>query len=134
MLKTIEQSVHFPISAETLYDIYLDPKRHAAVTGAPVKVSAKAGSKFAAFDGMLSGVTLATIPGKLIVQRWRSNQFHDGDLDSILILTFVQDGKRGRIDLVHVNVPEHDHDGVNDGWAKYYWKPLRAYLKRHGGR
>lgn len=129
MLRTIEQSVYFPASAQLLYDIYLDPERHAAFTGAPVKISAKSGSKFSAFDGMLSGETIATIPGKLIVQRWRSSQFKPEDLDSVLILTFVQGGKRGRIDLVQVNVPEHDHDGVNNGWEKYYWKPLRDYLK-----
>src|SRR5579862_8788556 len=129
MLKTIEHSVRFAASARELYGIYMDPGCHAAVTGAPVKISAKANSKFAAFDGMLTGVTLFTIPGELIVQRWRSMMFHDGDLDSILILRFVQEAKHGRIDLVHANVPAHDYVGVNEGWEKYYWKPLRKYLK-----
>jgi activator of HSP90 ATPase len=129
MLKTIEQSVRFSATARELYDIYLNPARHAAVTGAPVKISPKPGGKFTAFDGMLTGLTLFTIPGEMIVQRWRSCMFHAGDLDSILILRFIQDGKRGRIDLVHANVPKHDHAGVTKGWEKYYWKPLRAYLK-----
>jgi activator of HSP90 ATPase len=129
MLKTIEQSVRFPATAQVLYDIYLSPARHAAVTGFPVKISPKSGSKFTAFGGMLTGSTLLTIPGQLIVQRWRSQMFHDSDLDSILILRFIPDGKRGRIDLVHANVPKHDHTGVTKGWEKYYWKPLRAYLK-----
>jgi activator of HSP90 ATPase len=132
MLKTIEQSVRFPATARELYDIYLDPARHQAVTGAPVRISAKAGGRFSAFDGMLSGVTLAAVPGQLIVQRWRSNMFKDADGDSVLVLRFVQEGKRGRIDLVHANVPAHDHAGVTAGWEKYYWKPLRAYLK--GGK
>jgi activator of HSP90 ATPase len=129
MLKTIEQSVRFSAGAQELYDIYVDPARHAAVTGAPVKIGAKAGSKFSAFDGMLSGTMLFTVPGQLIVQRWRSCIFHEGDLDSILTLRFLQDGKRGRIDLVHANVPKHDFVGVSEGWEKYYWKPLRGYLK-----
>jgi activator of HSP90 ATPase len=132
VLKTIEQSVRFSAAARELYDIYLDPVRHAAVTGFPVKISAKPGSKFAAFDGMLAGSTLLCIPGELIVQRWRSCMFHDADPDSILILRFVQDGRYGRIDLVHANVPRHDHAGVTEGWKKYYWKPLRAYLKKLG--
>src|ERR1035437_5463456 len=112
MLKTIEQSIRFSASARELYDIYLDPRRHAAVTGAPVKISAKPNSKFTAFNGMLAGTTLFAIPGQLIVQRWRSENFYDSDLDSILILRFVQDGKRGRIDLVHPTVPLQDHAGV----------------------
>jgi len=121
--------VSFAASAQELYDIYLDPIRHAAVTGAPVKISSKPGSKFSAFGGMITGTMLATIPGQLVVQRWRSCVFHDTDIDSILVLRFVQVGKRGRIDLVHVNVAAHDHAGVTAGWGKYYWKPLRAYLK-----
>jgi activator of HSP90 ATPase len=129
MLKTIEQSVRFSASAHQLYEIYLDPVRHAQVTGAPVKISGKPGSKFSAFDGMLSGATLATIPGHLIVQRWRSSEFRKTDIDSVLVLTFVQERKHGRIDLVHVNVPAHDYAGVKSGWPKYYWKPLNAYLK-----
>ncbi len=130
MTKTIEQSVRFPASARELYEIYLDAKRHAAFTGAPVKISSKPGSKFAAFNGMLSGMTLSTIPGKQIVQRWRSNHFKGSDPDSILVLNFVQDGTKGRIDLAHVNVPKQDHAGVTKGWKKYYWQPLTEYLKK----
>ncbi|MGA2582351.1 MAG: SRPBCC domain-containing protein [Tepidisphaeraceae bacterium] len=129
MTPTIQQSVHFPASVKELYDIYMDPRKHSAFTGGPVKISPKPGSKFDAFGGMLSGVTLAAIPGKLIVQRWRSHLFHATDPDSILILYFTQTGKRSRIDLAHVNVPKHDHKGVTDGWKKYYWDPLRKYLK-----
>ena len=57
--------------------------------------------------------------------------FKATDLDSILILTFTQEGKQGRIDLVHVNVPEQDYKGVSEGWQKYYWTPLRGYLNKH---
>jgi len=130
MTKPIVQTAKFPASAQELYDIYLDPKRHSAFTGGPVKISSKPGSKFDAFDGMLSGATVAVIPGKLIVQRWRSTHFNPIDLDSILILTFSQEGKQGRIDLLHVNVPVQDYKGVTNGWKKYYWTPLRAYLKK----
>jgi activator of HSP90 ATPase len=131
MTKPIVQTAKFPASAKDLYDIYLDPKRHAAFTGGPVKISPKPGSKFDAFKGMLSGSTIAVVPGKMIVQRWRSMHFKKSDLDSILVLTFSQEGKQGRIDLVHVNVPVHDYKGVTTGWKKYYWMPLRAYLKKH---
>jgi activator of HSP90 ATPase len=129
MTKPIVQSITFNTSAKELYGIYMDPKRHAKVTGAPVKISSKPGSKFTAFGGMLWGSTLVAIPSKLIVQRWRSENFNKTDLDSILVLEFSQEGSEGRIDLVHVNVPEQDHAGVTNGWKKYYWEPLRKYLK-----
>lgn len=132
MPKPIIQSVTFPATASQLYKMYIDPKQHAAFTGSPVKISPKPGSPFTAFNGMLTGSTLLTVPGKLIVQCWRGSHWKKTDLDSTLILTFVQDGNRGRIDLVHVNVPHHDHAGVTSGWKTYYWQPLLAHLKIAG--
>ncbi|MGA3068170.1 MAG: SRPBCC domain-containing protein [Tepidisphaeraceae bacterium] len=130
MTKPIVQSVKFAASAMELYELYMDPKRHAAFTGGgKVKISAKPGSPFSAFDKMLSGSTLLAVPGKLIVQRWRSHIFKETDPDSILVIYFRQDGKQGRIDLTHVNVPPHDHAGVTQGWKTYYWEPLAKYLR-----
>jgi hypothetical protein len=33
-----------------------------------------------------------------------------------------------------VNVPAHDHQGVTEGWKKYYWNPWRVYLAKRQGR
>ena len=130
MPKTIQQSVTLPARAAALYRMYLDPRRHAAITGAPVKIGARPGSRFRAFNGALSGKILLTRPGRMIVQSWRSTGFAAADIDSTLILTFWPRGKSGRIELVHVNVADRDVRGVTQGWPKYYWKPWRAYLQR----
>ena len=49
------------------------------------------------------------------------------------MLRFAPQGKKGRIDLIHVNVPDHDYSGVTKGWRKYYWKPWREYLAKRRG-
>ena len=67
MTRPIIQSVSFPATAKQLFKLYMNPKLHAAFTGAPVKISPKPNSPFTAFGRMLSGTTLLTIPGKLIV-------------------------------------------------------------------
>jgi activator of HSP90 ATPase len=128
MPKTIRQTVTLPARAARLYAMYLDPKAHAAITGAPVKISRRPGSPFSAFHGAISGKTLVAVPGKLIVQSWRSSHFKKSDLDSILVLTFSSAGRRGRIKLVHVNVADRDADGVRRGWKAYYWMPWRRHL------
>ena len=130
MPKTIQQTVTLPATAAELYRIYLSPKSHAAITGAPVKIGSKPGSAFRAFNGALSGRMLCTRPGRMIVQTWRSTNFGPEDLDSTLVLTFWPRGKSGRIQLVHVNVADRDVRGVTEGWKKYYWKPWRAYLTK----
>ena len=128
MRSVITQSVVLPAPAEDLYAMYLNPARHAAITGAPVTISAAPGSEFHAFEGRLNGMMLITIPSRLVVQSWRSMKFNHDDPDSTLILAFVPEGEDGRIDLVHLDVPAHDYQGVTEGWETYYWTPWRRFL------
>jgi activator of HSP90 ATPase len=88
MPRTIQQSVTLPAPAAQLYRMYLDPRRHAAITGAPVTIGARPGARFRAFGGALSGRMLYTRPGRMIAQSWRSKNFGRADLDSVLVLTF----------------------------------------------
>ena len=129
MPHTVTLAVDLPVKPERLYDMYVSPKLHAAFTGAPVKIAAKAGARFEAFGGAISGTVLQVIPKRLIVQSWRSTNFGKRDVDSTLILRFLPQGKGSRIELTHVNVAERDFGGVSDGWAKYYFVPWRAYLE-----
>src|ERR1700735_4150221 len=115
MRSKIRDSIVLPAPAEVLYATYLDPAKHASITGAPVIIAAEAGSLFSAFNGSLSGTTLATIPSRLIVQSWRSTNFNQDDPDSTLILEFVPEGIDGRINLIQLDVPGVDFQGVSDG-------------------
>ena len=130
MTKAIQQSVEFNASPATLFEMYVDSRKHSKATGAPAKVSRKAGAAFTAFDGALRGKNLLIVSNKMIVQAWRSSAFKKSDADSVLILTFSKTPSGTRVDIVHANVPEQDHQGVTEGWEKYYWEPWRAYLTK----
>jgi len=130
MPRTITMAVHLPCSAARLYRMYLDPKQHAAFTGAPVKIAARAGAAFEAFGGALTGTILQVIPNRLIVQSWRSVKFPRRDLDSTLVLSFWPAKGGGIIELTHVNVADCDYTGVSEGWSRYYWIPWRQYLAK----
>lgn len=134
MTKPIVQSVHLPASPGDLFNTFLDSKRHSAMTGAPAKLGRRVGGRFTAHGGALRGKNLAIVPGRMIVQAWRSVNFKKTDPDSILVLTFSKAPKGGRIDLAHLNVPQQDHAGVRQGWPKYYWKPWKAYLAKRKSR
>jgi activator of HSP90 ATPase len=130
MRSLITQSIVLPAPAESLYAMYLDPVKHAEMTGAPVTIGPEPGSEFRAFGGQLSGTMLTVIPARLVVQSWRSTHFNHDDPDSTLILAFVPEGNSGRIDLVHIDVPAQDYQGVTQGWETHYWEPWRRYLAR----
>ena len=71
MRSIIRQSVGLAAPAEALFAAYLDPHRHAAITGWPVVISKKAGPRFFfAFKGALSGTMPTIVEPKSIVQSW----------------------------------------------------------------
>lgn len=131
MPRTIQIAAQLPESPDRLFDMYLDPVIHAAFTGAPVTIAPNVGAEFRAFDGALSGRILQLVPKRLIVQAWRAEHWNLEDLDSTLVLTFWPDEGGARIELVHVNVADHDFAGVSEGWEKYYWTPWRKYLEKN---
>ncbi len=130
MTRPIQQHVILPAPADTLFEAYLDPAGHTAITGSPATIGPNPGDKFEAFNGALSGHIIATIAPRLIVQAWRSTACKEDDLDSTLVLSFSDTDEGGRIDLVQVGVPEHDRVGVTEGWSKFYWDPWRKYLEK----
>ena len=130
MPKNLILAASLPAPPDRLFDMYLDPQAHAAFTGFPVTIGPQPGAPFRAFDGQISGSILHVEPKRLIVQKWRSKNFPAAALDSILVLSFWPEGQGGRIELVHVNVPEDDFAGVSEGWARYYWNPWREYLSQ----
>jgi len=128
MPRQIMLAASMPATPDHLFDMYLDPRAHGAITGAPVTIAPRPGAPFRAFDGRLTGTILHLAPKRLIVQTWRSANFPAGALDSVLVLSFWSEAGGSRIELVHVNVPEEDFAGVSHGWERYYWTPWRAHL------
>ncbi len=130
MPTTIQQTVRFPASPAELYATYIDPKKHAAAVNAKVSIARKVGGSFSAFGGALRGRMLAIVPGRMIVQTWRSGNWKRGHPDSVLVLTFEKVPGGARVNLVHANVPAERYRRLERGWTSYYWKPWRKYLKR----
>lgn len=129
MRSTIYKTVALPASATELFEMYMNAETHAAFTGAPAKISDEPGSAFEAFGGLLTGTILTVVKPRLIVQSWRSVNFDDKDPDSTLILSFTPEDDDGRIDLVHLDVPENDYQGVTGGWDSRYFAPWLSYLQ-----
>jgi|SRR5579862_7804403 len=130
MTPVIEQAAFFPnATPAVLYALFMDSAKHSAATGAPAKISPKVGGKWSAFGGMILGRNLYLVPNLMIVQSWRSSAWEKSDPDSILIVRFEASPGGAAAYLAHVGVPEHDHDGVTQGWKKFYWDQWRTYLK-----
>lgn len=124
-------SVYPTATPALLYSFFMNSAKHTATTGMPAKISNKVGGKWAAFGGMILGKNLVLIPNRRIVQTWRSSEWKTADPDSILVVNFEKSpGGGAQVELDHVGVPEYDHDGVTQGWVKFYWDPWKEYLAK----
>ena len=126
---TIKQKVFIPAKPAEVYDAYINAKKHEAFTGAKATCLAKAGGKFTAWDGYISGKNVNLVKGKNIVQEWKTTEWPDGFPPSKLDLTLA--GKNGgtEIIMVHSLVPAQQSASYKQGWKDFYWAPLRKYFK-----
>jgi activator of HSP90 ATPase len=128
MSNAIQQSVRFAAPPAELFEMYIDSKKHSAATGGRARISDKVGAAFTAWNGQLRGKNLLIVPNRLVMQAWRATHWPASDLDSILVLGFSDAPGGGKVELLHMNVPAHDHEGVTKGWRKYYWTPWKKYI------
>lgn len=129
MSKTIIQDVVFKgTSPETLYDIYMDGKKHSTATGAHASISPKEGTEYSAHNGYITGKNLQLIPNKLIVQSWRAQSWQEQSVDSTFIIYLEQQGPDTLLHAVHANVPDSAAEDLDKGWHKMYWEPFRLYI------
>jgi activator of HSP90 ATPase len=129
MPKTIRQTVTFNASPHAVYEALMDSRKHAAFSQMPARISRKPGGWFTAYGPYLSGVNLELVPGKKIVQFWRSKNWPEHHYSTV---TFALNRVRGgtRLTFTQVGVPDNDYKAKTRGWVKSYWEPMKAMLEK----
>ncbi len=94
MTEAIQQSVNFSASPAKLFEIYMDSKKHSAATGAPARISRRAGDRFTAFGRTLRGKNLVMVPPSMIVQAWRAKHWKAAEAGLDSHPAVQQDGAR----------------------------------------
>jgi hypothetical protein len=114
---------------ERLYQVYIDADEHARATGQLATIDAREGGEFSAYGGYLTGKFIRLVPGKLVVQFWRSKHFKDTDPDAILSIAFRKNEyEQAEAELVLTNMPDDMTRHDNSSWNNFYWEPFRDYL------
>ena len=130
MAKTISQKVIFKNTApKELYDLYMDAKKHSAVTQSKAKINAKVGAAFSAYNGFILGKNLQLVKDKQIVQSWRGSDWKKTDTDSTFIINLEAKGKDTVLHMTHANIPDQHVKGITSGWHEFYWDLWKDHLK-----
>jgi activator of HSP90 ATPase len=123
-------SCTLPASPQDIYDAWLDSATHSAMTGAGAKIAKRVGGSFGAWNGYITGKTVELIPGRRIVQSWRTTEFADDDPDSTITVELKPAKTGTRLTLTHRGVPDGETSYENGGWEDNYFAPMKAYFAR----
>ena len=129
--RSIKQNITFTSTPEKVYHLLMDQKKHAAVTGSGVSMSTKINGRFSVFDGYCHGYNIELIRDEKIVQAWHFAE--DGwpdDHFSTCTFLFEQVGDKTKLTFLQTGIPEHKVEALKGGWKQFYWKPMKAYLKK----
>lgn len=129
-VKTIQQTVTFHGTPDEVYQLIMDPEKHAAFTGAEVVMSNEINGKFETFNGYCHGYNIELVEGKKIVQAWHfEEEGWPGDHFSICTFIFEPEGNQTKLLFEQTGVPEHKADAIAAGWNEYYWEPMKEMLE-----
>ena len=122
-----EVSDIIPAEPEAVYNAWLNSEEHGLMTGASAQVSDIVGETFEAWDGYIQGKNIALEYPKRILQSWRTSEFEDADMDSILEIMFEAEGTGTKVTIRHSELPAHGMQ-YQQGWIDSYFDPMKEYF------
>ena len=127
---TIEQDIDIlDATPHDVFELLMDAKQHAALTGGEAKISRKVGGAFIVFDGWASGVQRELVQDATIVQTWRADDWPEGNM-STCTYRFQSIPGGTRIHFLQTEVPKSFVKTVGKGWHQYYWKPMQKMFTK----
>jgi len=135
--ETIHHVTVFNAERMRVYDALTDTAQFDALTRLsaagmrygtkPTQIGTGDGSPFLLFGGYISGRHIELIPGKRIVQAWRTARWDPGAY-SIVRFDLEEQGTSTRLVFEQSAFPPGEAASLARGWKENYWEPLEKYL------
>jgi activator of HSP90 ATPase len=124
---SLHEEIELKATPQRIYEILLDAKLFATVTGLPAVIDPQAGGAFSTFGGQIVGRNVELIPGARIVQAWRPAHWDPG-VYSMAHFELNPKGPASLVILDHTGFPAGEFDSLSSGWKSHYWEPLKKFL------
>lgn len=129
-MKTIRQTYVIAATPSRVFKALTDPEEISAWSGAEAKMDATPGGVFSIWEGSIYGTNLEVEQDRKLVQTWREDSW---DADSRVTFTLIAAGNGTRVDLLHEDIPDAEHDAIAEGWDIYYLGVIKSYLEGSQG-
>ena len=124
----IHQEVSISASAGDVFKALTDSASFEKMTGGrKAEISKAVGGAASMFGGDIRAVNVEIVPGKRLVQAWRSQNWPEG-AHSIVRFELKAEGKGTKIVFDQSGYPDGAHDMLSGGWHKMYWEPMQKML------
>jgi activator of HSP90 ATPase len=125
---SIHQEVTIDASPTAVYAVLTSSSDFAKMTGGrAAEIASEVGGALSMFGGDIRGRIVELVPGKRIVQAWRSQAWPDG-VYSIVRFELTPDGKATKLVFDQAGYPEGAEKMLEGGWHQMYWQPMNAML------
>jgi activator of HSP90 ATPase len=127
---SIHQELVIKGSPKVVYNILLSSKKFSEMTGGrKAKISKDEGGEASLFGGAIQARNIELVPGKRVVQAWRSADWPEG-LYSIVRFELTADGANTKLAFDQVGHPADAATHLEKGWHQMYWNPMNAMLEK----
>jgi uncharacterized protein YndB with AHSA1/START domain len=124
----IHQEVTIEASPDAVYGILTTSDDFARMTGGrAANISRDAGGAVSMFGGDIRGRNVELVPGRRVVQAWRSEAWPEG-VYSIVRFELTPQGKGTKLTFDQAGHPEDAQKMLEGGWHQMYWTPMIAML------
>src|SRR5262249_54098137 len=126
----VTQEIFFNAVPHEVYEVFLDAKQHAELTGKPSEIDRRSGGRFSLFGGMITGKTITAVQGESLEQDWRNEKWPAGHFSRVrLKFRSIYDGRGTQLSLLQTDIPVELTEDVSTGWRDHYWNKLGDYLR-----
>ena len=124
----IHQEVTIDASPAAVFEALTSSEQFATMTGGRgADISKEAGGAVSLFGGDIRARNVELVPGKRVVQAWRSQAWPEG-VYSVVRFELSPQGKGTRLVFDQAGHPADAQQMLEGGWGKMYWEPMNAML------
>ena len=124
----IHQEVTIDASPAAVYGILTNSTDFAKMTGGrAAEIAREVGGPISMFGGDIRGRNVELVPGRRVVQAWRSQSWPEG-VYSIVRFELIAEAKGTKLIFDQSGHPEEAQQMLEGGWHQMYWKPMNAML------
>ena len=125
----IHQEVTIDATPAAVYGVLTGSADFAKMTGGrDAEISKDVGGAVSLFGGDIRARNVELVPGKRVVQAWRSQAWPEG-VHSIVKFELSPQGKGTKLTFDQAGHPDEAQQMLEGGWSKMYWEPMNALLK-----